>query len=90
MNAVMTTYVPTILICIICHCTVYYKDTLFKAVVTVNLTSLLCLITMFNRLECDIFDKQSTLRSFVLHIEFREKKNKFKRGQLRSDAFESQ
>lgn len=49
MNSVMTTYMPTLLLCIICHCTVYYKDTLFKAVVTVNLMSLLCLITMFLR-----------------------------------------
>ncbi len=48
-TVVMTTYIPTILICLLCHSTVYYGDFLFKAIVAVNLTSLLCLVTMFNR-----------------------------------------
>lgn len=47
MSEVMTTFVPTGLICALCHSTVYYGDGLFKAVVAVNLTSMLCLITMF-------------------------------------------
>ena len=48
----MTTFVPTLLICVMCHTTVYYGEGLFKAVVAVNLTSMLCLITMFNRYCC--------------------------------------
>ncbi|XP_059095252.1 uncharacterized protein LOC131890013 isoform X2 [Tigriopus californicus] len=46
-ETILTTYVPSLLICVICHCTVYFRDGLFKAVVTVNITCLLCLITMF-------------------------------------------
>ncbi len=48
-SVVMTTFVPTALICMLCHSSVYYGGMLFKAVVAVNLTSLLCLVTMFNR-----------------------------------------
>ncbi len=47
-TVVLTTYIPTVLICLLCHSTVYYGGHLFKAVVAVNLTSLLCLVTMFN------------------------------------------
>lgn len=46
-NSMTTTFVPSALIGIICHVTVYFGGHLFKAVVVVNLTSLLCLITMF-------------------------------------------
>ena len=45
----ITVYIPSFLICIICHFTVYFKPGLFKAVVTVNLTCLLCLVTLFIR-----------------------------------------
>ena len=48
-GVVLNIYIPTALICVLCHSTVYYGEGLFKAVVAVNLTSLLCLITMFNR-----------------------------------------
>ena len=51
-GVVINTFIPTALICALCHSTVYYGEALFKAVVAVNLTSLLCLVTMFNRCLC--------------------------------------
>ena len=48
-NSLILVYIPTLLICLICHLTVYFHEQYFEAVVAVNLTSLLCLITMFNR-----------------------------------------
>ena len=46
-NAIMTIYLPTILILIIVYTTNFFKDFFFEAVVTVNLTSLLVLTTLF-------------------------------------------
>ena len=43
----MTTYLPTILICLVSFCTNYFKPFFFEAIVTVNLTSLLVLTTLF-------------------------------------------
>ena len=43
----MTIYLPTILILIIVYTTNFFKDFFFEAVVTVNLTSLLVLTTLF-------------------------------------------
>ena len=43
----MTIYMPTILLNIIGHSTNYFKPFFFEAVVTVNLTSLLVLTTLF-------------------------------------------
>ena len=48
-NSLILVYIPTLLICLICHLTVYFHEEYFEAVVAVNLTCLLCLITMFNR-----------------------------------------
>ena len=46
-NAVLTIYLPTILLLIIVYATNFFKDFFFEAVVTVNLTSLLVLTTLF-------------------------------------------
>ena len=46
-NAVMTIYLPTILILCIVYATNFFKDFFFEAVVTVNLTALLVLTTLF-------------------------------------------
>ena len=46
-NAILTIYLPTILILIIVFTTNFFKDFFFEAVVTVNLTSLLVLTTLF-------------------------------------------
>ena len=47
MNELMTTYLPTILILIIVYTTNFFKAFFFEAVVTVNLTALLVLTTLF-------------------------------------------
>ena len=46
-NAILTIYLPTILILIIVYATNFFKDFFFEAVVSVNLTSLLVLTTLF-------------------------------------------
>ena len=43
----LTIYFPTVLLNLIGHCTNYFKDFFFEAVVTVNLTCMLVLVTMF-------------------------------------------
>ena len=47
LNELLTTYLPTILICIVSFCTNYFRPFFFEAIVTVNLTSLLVLTTLF-------------------------------------------
>lgn len=47
LSEIMTTYLPTTLICIVAFSTNYFKAFFFEAVVTVNLTSLLVLTTLF-------------------------------------------
>ena len=47
MALVLTVYLPTILLTIISHATNYFKPFFFEASVTVNLTSLLVLVTLF-------------------------------------------
>merc|ERR1719222_1865758 len=47
LNAILTVYLPTILVLCIVYATNYFKDFFFEAVVTVNLTSLLVLTTLF-------------------------------------------
>ena len=44
---ILTVYVPTSLLVLIGHSTNYFKDFFFEAVVTVNLTCMLVLVTMF-------------------------------------------
>lgn len=47
LNEILTTYLPTILICLVSFSTNYFKAFFFEAIVTVNLTSLLVLTTLF-------------------------------------------
>ena len=47
MNSVLTIYMPTILLLCVVHATNYFKDFFFEAVVTVNLTGMLVLTTIF-------------------------------------------
>ena len=47
LGTILTVYVPTVLLNLIGHATNYYKDFFFEAVVTVNLTCMLVLVTMF-------------------------------------------
>ena len=47
MNEILTTYLPTVLILIIVYITNFFKTFFFEAVVTVNLTALLVLTTLF-------------------------------------------
>ena len=47
LGTILTLYVPTILLNVIGHCTNYFKDFFFEAIVTVNLTCMLVLVTMF-------------------------------------------
>ena len=46
-NAALTIYLPTFIILIIVYATNFFKDFFFEAVVSVNLTSLLVLTTLF-------------------------------------------
>ena len=46
-NAILTIYLPTLLILCIVYATNFFKDFFFEAVVTVNLTSQLVLTTLF-------------------------------------------
>ncbi len=47
LSTTLTTYVPTLLICVVSFSTNYFKGHFFEAIVTVNLTSLLVLATLF-------------------------------------------
>ena len=47
LGTILTTYLPTIIICLVSFSTNYFKAFFFEAVVTVNLTSLLVLTTLF-------------------------------------------
>ena len=46
-NEILTTYLPTIFILFIVYATNFFKPFFFEAVVTVNLTALLVLTTLF-------------------------------------------
>ena len=46
-NEILTTYLPTLLILSIVYATNFFKSFFFEAVVTVNLTALLVLTTLF-------------------------------------------
>ena len=54
MSDMRTKYVPTFILIIIVHITNYFKDYFFEAVVTVNLTSLLVLTTMFTSISSSL------------------------------------
>ena len=47
LGTILTVYVPTVLLNIIGHATNYFKDFFFEAVITINLTCMLVLVTLF-------------------------------------------
>ena len=57
LNAILTVYLPTILVLTIVYTTNFFKEFFFEAIVSVNLTSLLVLTTLFIRL--NILDNSS-------------------------------
>ena len=46
-NEVLTTYLPTVLLLLISYCTTYFKQFFFEAALTVNVTVMLVLTTLF-------------------------------------------
>ena len=54
MGTILTVYIPTVLLIVISHITNYFKDFFFEAVVTVNLTVMLVLATMFISVSGDL------------------------------------
>ena len=79
MNEIMTTYLPTILILIIVYITNFFKAFFFEAVVTVNLTALLVLTTLFisvsGHLHWDLKNEKTFLDNNRKHDSNNNKKN---------------
>ena len=79
MNEIMTTYLPTILILIIVYITNFFKAFFFEAVVTVNLTALLVLTTLFisvsGHLHWDLKNEKTFLGNNRKHDSNNNKKN---------------
>ena len=46
-NEVLTTYLPTVLLILISYCTTFFKEFFFEAALTVNVTVMLVLTTLF-------------------------------------------
>ena len=46
-NEILTTYLPTVLLIFIGYCTTFFKPCFFEAALTVNLTTMLVLTTIF-------------------------------------------
>ena len=46
-NEVLTTYLPTVLLLLISYCTTFFKQFFFEAALTVNVTVMLVLTTLF-------------------------------------------
>ena len=47
LGTILTVYVPSVLLNVVGHATNYFKDFFFEAVVTINLTCMLVLVTLF-------------------------------------------
>ncbi len=47
LSTILSNYLPTFIICILTFCTNYFRGFYFEAIVTVNLTSMLALTTLF-------------------------------------------
>ena len=54
LNSILTVYLPTVLVLTIVYATNYFKDFFFETVVSVNLTSLLVLTTLFISVSCSL------------------------------------
>ena len=46
-NEILTTYLPTVLLILIGYCTTFFKPFFFEAALTVNVTTMLVLTTIF-------------------------------------------
>ena len=71
LNAILTVYLPTILVLIIVYATNFFKDFFFEAIVTVNLTSLLVLTTLFISVSSSLpqtVERQSDLLRIEIYI----------------------
>ena len=53
LTLILTTFVPTVLLNMISYSTTFFKPFFFEATVTVNLTSMLVLTTLFINVRCD-------------------------------------
>ena len=65
MNELLTTYLPTLLILCIVYITNFFKPFFFEAVVTVNLTALLVLTTLFISVSGEVL-YSSTLAPIII------------------------
>ena len=54
MNELLTTYLPSLLLLLITYSTTFYKAFYFEAALTVNLTIMLVLTTLFIRYRSDM------------------------------------
>ena len=52
LSSILTVYLPTVLLNVMGHVTVYFKPFFFEAIITVNLTVMLVLTTMWVALFC--------------------------------------
>ena len=64
LSALMTIYLPTIVIILIVHATNFFKHFFFEAFVTVNLTSLLVLTTLF----ISVSGEQNLPNKFIISL----------------------
>ena len=74
---ILTTYLPTLLLCLVCFSTNYFRPSFFEAIVAVNLTSLLVLTTLFisvfNSLPATAYIKMIDIwLIFILFVPFSE------------------
>ena len=64
LSALMTIYLPTIVIILIVYATNFFKHFFFEAFVTVNLTSLLVLTTLF----ISVSGEENLLNKFIISL----------------------
>ena len=55
MNEFLTTYLPTVLLILITYATTFFKPFYFEAALTVNLTVMLVMTTLFIRWMCGTY-----------------------------------
>ena len=66
MNEILTTYLPSFIILVIIYSTNFFKPFFFEAVVTVNLTSLLVLTTLFISVSSSLLKTSYVKASYIL------------------------
>ena len=62
LSNILTVYLPTVLLNIMGHVTVYFKPFFFEAIITVNLTVMLVLTTMYGDLWLNLKTTKSNKR----------------------------